>query len=131
VLEQSRPAADAAREGREFTTRIDRFLNSATRAGSAQVACYPLSMHQRPGIYVEILIHGDIKEVWKHTQRPELHQLWDLRFTKIQYLPRASEAEPQRSCLSENILTHADIDLLGPVVDLSAIAAESTCAISG
>jgi DoxX-like family len=53
-------------------------------------------MRQRPGIYVEILIRGDIDEVWRHTQRPELHEPWDLRFTKIQYLPRASEAEPQR-----------------------------------
>jgi hypothetical protein len=53
-------------------------------------------MQQRPGIYVEILIRGDIEEVWRHTQRPELHEPWDLRFTKIQYLPRASEAEPQR-----------------------------------
>jgi hypothetical protein len=53
-------------------------------------------MRQRPGIYVEILIRGDIDEVWRHTQRPELHEPWDLRFTKIQYLPRESEAEPQR-----------------------------------
>jgi hypothetical protein len=53
-------------------------------------------MLEPPGIYVEILIRGNIEEVWRHTQNPELHELWDLRFTKIQYLPRASEAEPQR-----------------------------------
>jgi len=53
-------------------------------------------MQQRPGIYVEIQIRGDIEEVWRQSQRPELHEPWDLRFTKIQYLPRASEAEPQR-----------------------------------
>ena len=53
-------------------------------------------MYQRPGIYVEILIRGDIEEVWRQTQKPELHEPWDLRFTKIQYLPRASEVEPQR-----------------------------------
>jgi hypothetical protein len=53
-------------------------------------------MQQPPGIYVEILIRGDIEDVWRHTQRPELHEPWDLRFTKIQYLPRPSEAEPQR-----------------------------------
>jgi hypothetical protein len=51
---------------------------------------------QRPGIYVEIFISGDIEKVWKHTQRPELHEPWDLRFTEIQYLPRASEAAPQQ-----------------------------------
>jgi hypothetical protein len=53
-------------------------------------------MQQPPGIYVEILIRGDIEDVWRHTQRPELHEPWDLRFTKIQYTPRGSEAEPQR-----------------------------------
>jgi DoxX-like family len=53
-------------------------------------------MQQRPGIYVERLIRGDIEEVWDQTQRPELPEPWDLRFTKIEYLPRASEAEPQR-----------------------------------
>src|SRR5258708_36390860 len=53
-------------------------------------------MRQRPGIYVEIRIRGDIEEVWRQSQRPELHEPWDLRFTSIQYLPRASEAEPQR-----------------------------------
>ncbi len=53
-------------------------------------------MQQPPGIYVEILIRSDIEDVWRHTQRPELHEPWDLRFTKIQYLPRLSETEPQR-----------------------------------
>ena len=53
-------------------------------------------MQQPPGIYVEILIRGDIERVWRHTQTPELHEPWDLRFTRIRYLSRASEAEPQR-----------------------------------
>lgn len=53
-------------------------------------------MDQRPGIYVERLIRGAIERVWEQTQIPGLHQMWDLRFTKIEYLPRASEAEPQR-----------------------------------
>lgn len=53
-------------------------------------------MHQRPGIYVERFIRGDIESVWRRTQTPELHQPWDLRFTEIEYLPRASEGEPQR-----------------------------------
>jgi len=53
-------------------------------------------MEKRPGIYVETLIRKDIDEVWSHTQRPELHELWDLRFTSIQYLPRAAESEPQK-----------------------------------
>jgi hypothetical protein len=53
-------------------------------------------MQHGPGIYVEITIRGDVEEVWKHTQRSELHELWDLRFTTIRSLPRVSEAEPQR-----------------------------------
>lgn len=60
-------------------------------------------MDQRPGIYVERLIRGDIERVWEQTQRPELHQPWDLRFTEIEYLPRASEAEPQRFKYSTRI----------------------------
>jgi len=39
-------------------------------------------------IYVEILIHGDMDELWEKTQEPELHQRWDLRFSQIEYLPR-------------------------------------------
>ena len=47
-------------------------------------------------IYVEILIHATMDELWKYTQTPELHQRWDLRFSRIDYLPRVSEKEPQR-----------------------------------
>ena len=60
-------------------------------------------MAHQPGIYVEILIRGDIDELWRQTQTPELHQLWDLRFTNITYLPRASQAEPQRFNYSTRI----------------------------
>lgn len=48
------------------------------------------------GIYVEILIRAPMDRLWEHTQDPALHQQWDLRFSQIDYLPRASEAEPQR-----------------------------------
>ena len=67
--------------------------------GTRSVACYSLAVRQRPGIYVEILIHGDIDELWKYTQQPSLHESWDLRFTKIQYLPRASDSEPNDSTI--------------------------------
>lgn len=60
-------------------------------------------MSDRPGIYVEILIRGKIDELWRQTQTPELHEPWDLRFTNITYLPRASEAEPQRFNYSTRI----------------------------
>jgi DoxX-like protein len=51
--------------------------------------------HSKMGIYVEILIRSSMNELWEKTQNPELHQRWDLRFTRIEYLPRESE-EPQR-----------------------------------
>lgn len=35
-------------------------------------------------------------ELWAHTQQPELHQQWDLRFTDIRYLPRPDETQPQQ-----------------------------------
>jgi hypothetical protein len=55
------------------------------------------------GIYVEILMRAGVDEIWRHTQVPELHQLWDLRFTTIEYLPRLSEADPQRFLYSTRI----------------------------
>jgi len=48
------------------------------------------------GIYVEILIRQPIERVWQLTQNPDLHQRWDLRFTRIEYLPRATPSEPQK-----------------------------------
>ena len=47
-------------------------------------------------IYVEILIRAPLEELWTRTQRPDLHQRWDLRFSRIEYLPRPDEAAPQR-----------------------------------
>lgn len=47
-------------------------------------------------IYVETLIRAPIEKIWEHTQVPELHEQWDLRFSRIEYLPRNSAAEPQR-----------------------------------
>jgi len=48
------------------------------------------------GIYVEILIRQPLERIWQLTQDPVLHQRWDLRFTQIEYLPRATQAEPQK-----------------------------------
>jgi hypothetical protein len=47
-------------------------------------------------IYVEILIRAPMEALWAHTQTPELHQRWDLRFSRIEYLPRETETQPQR-----------------------------------
>jgi uncharacterized membrane protein YphA (DoxX/SURF4 family) len=64
--------------------------------GKAQTFCYAQRVRGSLGIYVEILIHADMEQVWRLTQDPALHQRWDLRFTEIQYLPRPDPAEPQR-----------------------------------
>jgi uncharacterized membrane protein YphA (DoxX/SURF4 family) len=47
-------------------------------------------------IYVEVLIRAPIDALWSHTQTPALHERWDLRFSRIEYLPREDETEPQR-----------------------------------
>ncbi|MEU1407089.1 hypothetical protein ABZ471_32915 [Streptomyces sp. NPDC005728] len=47
------------------------------------------------GLYIEAHIRADLDDLWARTQDPSQHQRWDLRFTEIDYLPRA-EGEPQR-----------------------------------
>lgn len=47
-------------------------------------------------IYVETEIHTSMDRIWEFTQTPSVHQQWDLRFTTIEYLPKASEDDPQR-----------------------------------
>jgi hypothetical protein len=54
-------------------------------------------------IYVEAFIQAPIDALWKHTQTPELHQQWDLRFSEITYIPKSSETEPQRFLYKTNI----------------------------
>jgi hypothetical protein len=47
-------------------------------------------------IYVEILVRAPMDALWIHTQTPQLHERWDLRFSRIEYLPRAFADESQR-----------------------------------
>jgi uncharacterized membrane protein YphA (DoxX/SURF4 family) len=47
-------------------------------------------------IYVEILIRAPMDALWSHTQTPALHEKWDLRFSRIDYLPKGRDTEPQR-----------------------------------
>lgn len=47
-------------------------------------------------IYVETLIRAPMEALWAHTQTPALHEKWDLRFSRIDYLPKSHEGEPQR-----------------------------------
>lgn len=47
-------------------------------------------MQSKP-IYVEIPIDSEMDKLWDSTQRPELHQQWDLRFSSITYLPKTDD----------------------------------------
>jgi hypothetical protein len=47
-------------------------------------------------IYVETFIKATLDQVWAYTQNPEKHQIWDLRFSEIKYLPKRDDADPQR-----------------------------------
>lgn len=49
---------------------------------------------RRKPIYIETRIHGSIDEIWEKTQTPDLHQQWDVRFSRISYLPK-KVGEPQ------------------------------------
>ncbi|TVX97689.1 DoxX-like family protein [Cohnella terricola] len=51
-------------------------------------------MKSKP-IYVEIDVDADMETLWKHTQEPELHRQWDLRFSDITYLPKPDDEERQ------------------------------------
>lgn len=47
------------------------------------------------GLYVETRIRTDMDTLWERTQDPAHHQRWDLRFSRIDQLPR-TPGEPQR-----------------------------------
>ncbi|WP_225827368.1 hypothetical protein [Streptomyces naphthomycinicus] len=55
------------------------------------------------GLYIEAHVRADLDELWARTQDPARHQRWDLRFTEIEYLPRA-DGEPQRFRYATRVL---------------------------
>ena len=59
-------------------------------------------MKRRP-LYIETKINCDLDTLWTHTQDPAIHQLWDLRFTEIKYLPKDEPTEPQKFLYSTKI----------------------------
>lgn len=61
-----------------------------------ETIAYAQVVKRSAGIYVEVSIRTDLETVWRLTQTPAQHQRWDLRFTEIHYLPRASDTAPQR-----------------------------------
>jgi hypothetical protein len=51
---------------------------------------------KNPPVYVEVEIRAPLEMVWARTHEPDQHARWDLRFSQLEYLPRAREDEPQR-----------------------------------
>ncbi|MCX5303663.1 hypothetical protein OG304_09410 [Streptomyces sp. NBC_00160] len=64
------------------------------------------------GLYVETRIRAGMEELWDRSQDPAQHQRWDLRFTSIDYLPRA-EGEPQRFRYATRVLPFLSVDGTG------------------
>ena len=54
-------------------------------------------------IYVGIMINSQMDALWQHTQSPDEHQRWDLRFSSIEYLPKESETDLQRFTYSTKL----------------------------
>ncbi|OMC69106.1 hypothetical protein BK126_15150 [Paenibacillus sp. FSL H7-0326] len=54
-------------------------------------------------IYVETFIHTEMESIWRATQDPAKHEEWDLRFSKIEYIPKEDEEEKQRFRYVTNI----------------------------
>ncbi|WP_026690302.1 DoxX-like family protein [Alteribacter aurantiacus] len=52
-------------------------------------------MKKQKPIYVETNIHTQMDHLWDYTQKPHLHERWDLRFSKIHYLEKEHEDDPQ------------------------------------
>ena len=48
---------------------------------------------KRKPIFVETTIQAPLEQVWDYTQRPDLHERWDLRFTNITYLPKEGDIQ--------------------------------------
>lgn len=60
-------------------------------------------MQNSNGLYIELPIASSLEKLWQQTQTPELHQQWDLRFSSICYLPKASAEDPQQFLYSTQI----------------------------
>ncbi|WP_336049943.1 hypothetical protein [Streptomyces sp. CA2R101] len=63
-------------------------------------------------LYVEARIRAGIDDVWDRSQVPDQHQRWDLRFSEIDYLPRAP-GEPQHFRYATRVLPLLTVDGTG------------------
>lgn len=70
-----------------------------------------------PGrLFAETVIRCDPGLLWQRTQDPAAHQRWDLRFTRIDYLPRTDPAQPQRFRYAVRVLPGLTVSGTGSTV---------------
>ncbi|WP_162051443.1 DoxX-like family protein [Pontibacter pamirensis] len=59
-------------------------------------------MNRKP-LYIETLISCDLDTLWSHTQEPQMHEQWDLRFSEIRYHPKREADDPQQFLYSTRV----------------------------
>jgi uncharacterized membrane protein YphA (DoxX/SURF4 family) len=80
-------------------------------------------------IYVEILVQAPIDAIWAYTQTPMLHEQWDLRFSRIDYLPKAHEADPQQFRYTTRIGFGVEVSGEGETVGLRNVDGSRSSAL--
>ncbi len=103
-------------------------LSRSTDARAHKSSCYHPPMRTAP-IYVELRIRAPFDALWEHTQNPDLHQRWDLRFSRITYLPKDIADEPQRFTYETRIGFGMRVQGTGESVGTHDTPTESTSAL--
>ncbi|GAA4435464.1 DoxX-like family protein [Pontibacter saemangeumensis] len=81
----------------------------------------------RKPLYIETLISCDLDTLWSHTQDPQMHEQWDLRFSRIRYLPRKEPDDPQQFLYSTRVGFGISVSGVGEsVATKSKASGEST-----
>src|SRR5436190_23032405 len=79
-------------------------------------------------IYVEILVRAPMDALWAHTQIPALHERWDLRFSRIEYLRLTGDGTPQRFRYATRIGFGLEVSGEGETIGQRALPDGSTIA---
>jgi hypothetical protein len=74
-------------------------------------------MARRRRLYVETVIRADVDELWRRTQQPDLHQRWDLRFSRIVYLAERTPDQARRFEYATRVLPGLTVSGTGISVD--------------
>ncbi len=76
-------------------------------------------------LYVETTVRCAMPELWRLTQDPALHERWDLRFTRITYLP-AAVGEPTRFRYATTVLPGLKVEGVGVTMG-ERVRPDGTC----